>query len=217
MPTTASIAPLPGTPPSKAAAATTAVSLTTDTSTPPAAALRPRPAVADSPAELVGDLTKGVVAPDASAAEVSFRAALKGYGDSACRVVAFCDMAPGAITPGEREFGAKVRSILEAHGASCADWMEVVADDALAAPLPPKLRRDTRTKIVAVNAFKLLHKVGIKAGPSFVPHTKFPLWRPATWKNRKIVPGIAFLGLGDVARTGSHKAVHPFDFVRSTR
>ena len=80
-----------------------------------------------------------------------------------------------------------------------------------------QLRREVRTKIVAVNAFKLLHKMGIKAGPSFVPHTKFPLWRPATWKNRKIVPGIAFVGLGDVARCESAKAVHPFDFVRSTR
>jgi hypothetical protein len=165
----------------------------------------------------VGDLTTGRVPADASAAERQFRAALNGYGDSACRVVAFCDMAPGRVTPGEREFGDALRGILAAHGAHCADWMEIVHDDTMAAPLPPKLRREVRTKIVAVNAFKLLHKMGIKAGPSFVPHTKFPLWRPATWKNRKIVPGIAFVGLGDVARCESAKAVHPFDFVRSTR
>lgn len=200
MPTTATIAPAPATPPSKAAAIT-----------------RPRPTVCDSPSSLVGDLTTGIVPADASAAEASFRAALKGYGDSACRVCALANMCPGATTPGEEEFTAKVVDILTKAGATVADWMDVVNDDDLSAPLPRRLRRETRTKIVAVNAFKALSAVGIKAGPSFVPHTKFPLWRPATWRNRKIVPGIAFVGVGDVARVGSPKAQHPFDFVRSTR
>ena len=201
MSATATIAPIPSTPPSKIVSATT----------------RPRPAVCDSPSELVGDLTSGRVPLDASSAETSFRAALKGYGDSACRVCALANMCPGLTTPGEEEFAAKLTTILTTAGASVADWMDIVHDDELSAPLPRRLRNETRTKIVAVNAFKALSAVGIKAGPAFVQHTKFTLWRPATWRNRKIVPGVVFVGVGDVARVGSPKAQHPFDFVRSTR
>lgn len=167
-----------------------------------------------SPAE--ADFAAALAAPDhpASLAETSLRSALATYGDSACMTVAFAELEPEHTRAGEKEFAGMLHAVLAEAGATCMQWDDLLASEQYSAPLPKSIRRSVRSKIVAVNAFKVLRSVGIKAGPAFIPHTKFPLWRPATWTHRKVVPGVAFVGVGEVR---TPKTVHPFDYVRSTR
>jgi hypothetical protein len=167
-----------------------------------------------SPAEADFAAALAPAAHTSSLAETSLRAALSTYGDSACMTVAFAELEPEHTRAGEAEFAGMLHTVLANAGATVMQWQDLLASEQYSAPLPKTIRRSVRAKIVAVNAFKVLRSVGIKAGPAFVPHTKFPLWRPATWTHRKVVPGVAFIGVGEVR---SPKTVHPFDYVRSTR
>jgi len=167
-----------------------------------------------SPAEADFAAALAPAAHTPSLAETGLRAALSTYGDSACMTVAFAELEPEHTRAGEAEFAGMLHTVLANAGATVMQWQDLLASEQYSAPLPKTIRRSVRAKIVAVNAFKVLRSVGIKAGPAFVPHTKFPLWRPATWTHRKVVPGVAFIGVGEVR---SPKTVHPFDYVRSTR
>ncbi|GBF97036.1 hypothetical protein Rsub_09509 [Raphidocelis subcapitata] len=132
-----------------------------------------------------------------------------GYGDKMIERLLFGETAPHLTKPGEREFLAILRRVLERNGAQSYGF-----DDFPSFELSAYERRKLQGKFLAMNVLKVLRYFGVTWGPSFIEHIGIPIWRPSFWNNRKAEKYVAYVG---VAPAEHGHIFHPYDLIISSR